>query len=225
MASTTKIMTLILALEYGNPDDVVTVSSYAAKMPEVRLGLHAGDRYVLQDLLYSMMLESHNDSACAVAEQVGGSVEAFAQMMNRKAAEIGLHDTYFITPNGLDAEDAGGVHQRPPVSWHSSCGIALRSRNRKKRFRQSARHGSIHSQAVMVHGSLQYIIRMRARPDGWRARRENGIHRECRVLLCGGGECRRKTFYRGAACVWLAAQPALQMGRYESPACIWQCKL
>lgn len=110
MASTTKIMTLILALEYGNPDDVVTVSSYAAKMPEVRLGLHAGDRYVLQDLLYSMMLESHNDSACAVAEQVGGSVEAFAQMMNRKAAEIGLHDTYFITPNGLDAEDAGGVH-------------------------------------------------------------------------------------------------------------------
>ena len=107
MASTTKIMTLILALEYGNPDDVVTVSSYAAKMPEVRLGLHAGDRYVLQDLLYSMMLESHNDSACAVAEQVGGSVEAFAQMMNRKAAEIGLHDTYFITPNGLDAEDAG----------------------------------------------------------------------------------------------------------------------
>ena len=110
MASTTKIMTLILALEYGNPDDVVTVSSYAAKMPEVRLGLHAGDRYVLQDLLYSMMLESHNDSACAVAEQVGGSVEAFAQMMNRKAAEIGLHDTYFITPNGLDAEDAVGVH-------------------------------------------------------------------------------------------------------------------
>ena len=110
MASTTKIMTLILALEYGNPDDVVTVSSYAAKMPEVRLGLHAGDQFVLQDLLYSMMLESHNDSACAVAEQVGGSVEAFAQMMNRKAAEIGLHDTYFITPNGLDAEDAGGVH-------------------------------------------------------------------------------------------------------------------
>ena len=110
MASTTKIMTLILALEYGNPDDVVTVSSYAAKMPEVRLGLHAGDRYVLQDLLYSMMLESHNDSACAVAEQVGGSVEAFAQMMNRKAAEIGLHDTYFITPNGLDAKNENGFH-------------------------------------------------------------------------------------------------------------------
>ena len=110
MASTTKIMTLILALEYGTPDDVVTVSSYAAKMPDVKLGLRAGDQFVLHDLLYSMMLESHNDSACAVAEQVGGSVESFAQMMNQKAAEIGLHDTYFITPNGLDAEDAVGVH-------------------------------------------------------------------------------------------------------------------
>ena len=110
MASTTKIMTLILALEYGTPDDIVTVSSYAAKMPDVKLGLRAGDQFVLHDLLYSMMLESHNDSACAVAEQVGGSVESFAQMMNQKAAEIGLHDTYFITPNGLDAEDAVGVH-------------------------------------------------------------------------------------------------------------------
>ena len=110
MASTTKIMTLILALEYGTPDDVVTVSSYAAKMPDVKLGLRAGDQFVLHDLLYSMMLESHNDSACAVVEQVGGSVESFAQMMNQKAAEIGLHDTYFITPNGLDAEDAVGVH-------------------------------------------------------------------------------------------------------------------
>ena len=110
MASTTKIMTLILALEYGNPDDVVTVSSYAAKMPDVKLGLRAGEDYRLSDLLSSMMLESHNDSACAVAERIGGSVQGFATMMNQKAAEIGLTSTYFITPNGLDAEDAVGVH-------------------------------------------------------------------------------------------------------------------
>lgn len=110
MASTTKIITLILALEYGNPEDVVTVSSYAAKMPDVKLGLRAGEEYRLSDLLYSMMLESHNDSACAVAERVGGSVQGFAAMMNQKAAEIGLTSTYFITPNGLDAEDAVGVH-------------------------------------------------------------------------------------------------------------------
>lgn len=111
MASTTKVMTLILALEYGNPSDIVTVSTYAAKMPEVKLGIRAGEQYKLEDLLYSMMLESHNDSACAVAEQLGGSVEAFADMMNQKAAEIGLCSTYFITPNGLDAEDEGGIHR------------------------------------------------------------------------------------------------------------------
>lgn len=110
MASTTKIMTLILALEYGNLDDILTVSDYAAKMPDVQLGIKAGERYRLEDLLYSMMLESHNDSAVAVAEHIGGSVEGFADMMNRKAEEIGLSHTYFITPNGLDAQDTHGIH-------------------------------------------------------------------------------------------------------------------
>lgn len=111
MASTTKIMTLILALEYGNPDDYVTVSDYAAKMPDVQLGIRANEQYRMEDLLYSMMLESHNDSACAIAEHIGGSVEGFAVMMNKKAAEIGLSHTYFITPNGLDAKDENGAHR------------------------------------------------------------------------------------------------------------------
>lgn len=115
MASTTKIMTLILALEYGNMDDVVTVSSYAAKMPDVQLGICEGEQYYLQDLLYSMMLESHNDSAVAIAEHVGGDVEHFSGMMNAKAAELGLSDTYFITPNGLDAEDKNGKHSTTAV--------------------------------------------------------------------------------------------------------------
>lgn len=110
MASTTKIMTLILALEYGNLEDIVTVSPYAAKMPEVRLGVKAGEQYRLLDLLYSMMLESHNDSACVIAEHIGGSVEGFAKMMNAKAGELGLPHTYFITPNGLDAADEIGIH-------------------------------------------------------------------------------------------------------------------
>lgn len=115
MASTTKIMTLILALEYGNTDDVVTVSSYAAKMPDVQLGICEGEQYYLQDLIYSMMLESHNDSAVAIAEHIGGDVEHFADMMNAKAAELGLSDTYFITPNGLDAEDKNGKHSTTAV--------------------------------------------------------------------------------------------------------------
>lgn len=112
MASTTKIMTCILALEYGNPDDIVEVSAYAVSMPKVKLYVKQGERYRLGDLLYSLMLESHNDSAVVIAEAVGGSVEEFASMMNQKARDIGCFDTYFITPNGLDAvvNDTGRVH-------------------------------------------------------------------------------------------------------------------
>ncbi len=103
MASTTKIMTCILALEYGNPDDLVTVSSRAASMPKVKCYLKAGEQYRLGDLLYSMMLQSHNDTAAAIAEHIGGSIEGFAELMNRKAVDLGCTDTTFITPNGLDA--------------------------------------------------------------------------------------------------------------------------
>ena len=110
MASTTKIMTLIVTLENANLDEIVTVSDYAASMPDVQLGIRAGEQYRLEDLLYSLMLESHNDSAAAIAEHVGGSVEGFAAMMNAKARDIGCYDTYYITPNGLDAEDENGVH-------------------------------------------------------------------------------------------------------------------
>lgn len=112
MASTTKIMTCILALEYGNPDDIVEASAYAAGMPKVKLNVKQGEHYRMGDLLYSLMLESHNDSAVVIAEAVGGSVEEFASMMNQKARDIGCYDTYFITPNGLDAvvNDSGKVH-------------------------------------------------------------------------------------------------------------------
>lgn len=112
MASTTKIMTCILALEYGNPDQIAEVSAYAASMPKVKLYVKQGEQYRLGDLLYSLMLESHNDSAVVIAEAVGGSVEEFASMMNQKARDIGCFDTYFITPNGLDAtvNDSGRVH-------------------------------------------------------------------------------------------------------------------
>ena len=109
-ASTTKIMTCILALEEGDLESEVKVSSYAASMPQVRLGMSKDDSFRLKDLLYSLMLESHNDSAVAIAEHIGGSVEGFAAKMNQKASELGCKDTYFITPNGLDASDGTGVH-------------------------------------------------------------------------------------------------------------------
>lgn len=104
MASTTKIMTCIIALEQGNLSDIVTVSSYAARMPDVQLNIRAGEQYYLKDLLYSLMLESHNDVAVAIAEHLGGSVEGFATMMNDKARHLECFNTNFVTPNGLDAE-------------------------------------------------------------------------------------------------------------------------
>ena len=107
---TTKIMTCILALEDGRMDDLVTVSAYAASQPKVHMGAKAGEQFYLQDLLYALMLNSDNDAAVMIAEQVGGSVEGFTEKMNLKAREIGCEDTYFITPNGLDAENENGIH-------------------------------------------------------------------------------------------------------------------
>lgn len=103
MASTTKIMTLLITLENVELEEVITVSAYAASMPNVQLHIKEGEQYYIKDLVYSLMLESHNDSAVAIAEAVGGSVEGFAKLMNEKAKEIGCTDTFFITPNGLDA--------------------------------------------------------------------------------------------------------------------------
>ncbi len=110
MASTTKIMTCILALEHMEEGQTASVSENAASQPEVRLGAHAGEVYYVQDLLYSLMLESHNDSAVVIAEGIGGSVAGFAALMNEKAKELGCEDTHFVTPNGLDGEDEGGIH-------------------------------------------------------------------------------------------------------------------
>ncbi len=117
MASTTKIMTCILALEHGNVEDEVTVSSYAAGQPKVHLGAPAGRRFLMGDLLYSLMLESHNDTAVMLAEYVAGDVESFGAMMNDKARELGCGDTWFITPNGLDAR---GVTADGKERFHST---------------------------------------------------------------------------------------------------------
>lgn len=103
MASTTKIMTALLALESNKLNDVIIASKKAAGMPKVHLGMQPGRQYYMKDLLYSLMLESHNDTAVAIAEHLGGSVSGFAAKMNQKANLLGMSSTHFITPNGLDA--------------------------------------------------------------------------------------------------------------------------
>lgn len=110
MASTTKIMTCILVLETTDLEEKAVVSEYAQNQPKVHLGALKDETYYVEDLLYSLMLESHNDSAVILAEHVSGSVEGFAKLMNQKAEEIGCTDTHFVTPNGLDASDEAGKH-------------------------------------------------------------------------------------------------------------------
>lgn len=146
MASTTKIMTLIIALENCDKNFVATTSAYAASMPDVQLNAITGEQFVLDDLYYSLMLESHNDSAVIIAENVAyyllcknpalrsetpfisnynydssflseidreqseKLVYIFTDLMNEKADDILLFNTYYITPNGLDAEDDYSFH-------------------------------------------------------------------------------------------------------------------
>ena len=136
MASTTKIMTCILALERGNPEEVVTASSYAARQPKVHLGVTAGERFRLEDLLYSLMLESHNDSAVMIAEHIGGSVEGFADLMNEKAKRLGCEDTYFITPNGLDAVDERGKHATTAADLARIMSYCIGESEEKEAFRR-----------------------------------------------------------------------------------------
>lgn len=105
MASTTKIMTLLVALEYGDFETPVTISENAASQPKVHMNLQTGETFRLMDLLYAMMLVSYNDAAVAVAEAVAGDVDSFCYLMNLKARELGAYQTHFSTPNGLDAAD------------------------------------------------------------------------------------------------------------------------
>lgn len=102
MASTTKIMTAIVVLENSNLKDTVTIDSKSAGIGGSRLGLKKNDKITVNDLLYGLMLRSGNDAAVALATHVGGSVEGFAELMNKKAEELGLVNSHFVVPHGLD---------------------------------------------------------------------------------------------------------------------------
>lgn len=105
MASTTKIMTAILAVESGKLGLDVIVTEKMTHAEGTSVGLRCGYRITLGDLVYGMMLESGNDAANAVAFYLSGSLEAFSELMNEKAKEIGMNNTHFVTPSGLDEEE------------------------------------------------------------------------------------------------------------------------
>ncbi len=102
MASTTKIMTALVALGELPLDTVVTVPKEAVGIEGSSVYLCEGDRYTLEELLYALLLQSANDAAAAIALAVGGTLPRFAELMNEKADEIGTADTHFVTPHGLD---------------------------------------------------------------------------------------------------------------------------
>lgn len=105
MASTTKIITAIVAIENGNLKDEVIVSKKAAAVSGSSAGLKEGEKVSLEELVFGLMMKSGNDAAVAIAEHIGkGKVENFIDLMNKKALSIGLYNTHFITPHGLDAE-------------------------------------------------------------------------------------------------------------------------
>ena len=105
-ASTTKILTALIALEESNLDDVVTVSANAANQASDSsvCGLKEGDQISMRDLLYGLMMRSGNDAAIAIAEHISGSSEEFAVLMNAKAQSLGATNSHFVTPNGLHDE-------------------------------------------------------------------------------------------------------------------------
>lgn len=105
MASTTKIMTLLVALDKSEPDEAVRISANAAAQEGSSAYLKAGSEISMNDLLYGLMLNSGNDAAVAVAEHVSGSSEKFADEMNKLARKIGAYDTSIRNPNGLDQEE------------------------------------------------------------------------------------------------------------------------
>ncbi|MDG4596912.1 MAG: D-alanyl-D-alanine carboxypeptidase [Candidatus Contendobacter sp.] len=104
-ASTTKVLTALVALERLDPNARVVVSPQAASAPPSRVGLRAGEAALIQDLLYGLMLKSGNDAAETLAEAAGGSVFGFAELMNAKAWQIGARNSHFMNPHGLPNDD------------------------------------------------------------------------------------------------------------------------
>jgi D-alanyl-D-alanine carboxypeptidase len=104
LASVTKLMTALVALDYASVDDIVTVSEEAAAIGEAEVGLVAGEQWTMWELLNAIVVRSANDAAVAIAQHVGGDIEGFANLMNQKAVELGMTSSRFANPHGLDEE-------------------------------------------------------------------------------------------------------------------------
>ncbi len=126
MASTTKLMTALLAVESGRLDEMTTVSRLAATVGETSMGLYEGERISVRDLLFGLLMNSGNDAAIAIAEQIAGSIAGFAAKMNGRAAELGLTNTRYVNPHGLDhAGYYSPSHYSSARDLAQMCAVAL----------------------------------------------------------------------------------------------------
>ncbi len=160
-ASLTKMMTALLVAEHGNLEGEVVVSKRAAAVGETTMNLAAGEKLRLQHLLMGMLLNSANDASMACAETVAGSVEAFVQKMNERAAQLGMRDTHFTNPTGLHNSD------------HYS----------------TARDLSLLAIQAMGRAELRPIVRMQKAVVPWPGRPYNRLLRNRNRLLAQWQEC------------------------------------
>jgi len=131
--STTKLMTALLTVEHGNLDQMVTINGQIAndikQLPpdSSNVNLKAGESYTLRQLMYGLLLASGNDAAIAIGDTVGGSFAKFVAMMNQKAADLGLHDTHFENPNGLQQPNHYScAHDMAIIGLHSLTDATVR---------------------------------------------------------------------------------------------------
>ena len=199
----------------GGEQAVATASAQAAAAPKVHLGVYEGEQFLLGDLLYSLMLESHNDAAVMIAETISGSIEGFAALMNEKAAVIGCTDTHFVTPNGLDASDAGGDH-------HTTAADLARI------MRYCAFQSPCHETFLKITRTASRTIQDESGKRSFYLANHNALLSQCAEVLSGktgftgkAGYCyvaalkkRGKSIYGGASRLRVAAAQDVQMGGY-----------
>ena len=155
IASITKIMTAILAIESGKLDHTVTISLNAVGTEGSSLYLKKGEKITLKNLVYGLMLRSGNDAAVAIAEEVGGSLDGFVWMMNQKAEEIGMKDSHFSNPHGLDNTKS---------HYSTAYDMALLTRYAMKNETYRVISGTKKHRATNTEESWDYIWKNKNRP-------------------------------------------------------------
>lgn len=172
MASTTKVMTALLAIERGCLTDPVTCSRNAFGVPGTSIYLAQGETLSLEQMLYGLMLQSGNDAAVAIAEHIGGSVEEFCRMMTRRAAELGCSDTVFLTPHGL------------PCNGHQTTALDL----------------ALIAREAMQNDTFRHIVSTRRTTIPWEGRSyDRVLNNKNRLLSTYEGATGVKTGYTRAA--------------------------